>query len=349
MNASTEGWAARAAMSPVRLGVAGLIIALYLVIQAHQVVTEADDWPFSSYPMYSWKQGPVISKKIVLGVSREGEFELTRQHTTPLVGSRLRHVVGALRQKRGREALEVFAQRYNDRNAARGRPWPELHGIRQYQLVWRIQPELKGMDKPSKRLLSSVLTLSPERKQALLAEGRGKAEPRTPRPASPGDIVLGAQQAKPTGKVTLKSDRYAAQGEALVFPRGPGGKKPPAAPEHAAHFTFEAEPGKYWVWLRGKSAKGTRADSVWLAIDKQVGSRSTSFKQGAGNFRDGYPAKAYAWSSSSPAAPPIAVKLKGRKHVLVVSAREGPLMIDQIVLSRYWREHPLDDGPVRQP
>ncbi len=340
--------ATRAGMNPRGLVTACSVLLCYLLIQAHQVVTEGDAWPFSSYPMYSWMQGPTASKSALVGVGKDGEFELTSEYTRPLSGARLRWVAGSVGTKRGNRAFGAFLRRYAERRAAGNADWPELHALRQYRSTWKIRPNLAGIDRPSRKLTSATLALDPGRKRALEESigADGKSQPA--RPVANGDVVLRVSDAEVRGKARLVRDKSASTGRAVRLPHGKSKKKASKRPRDAARFEFRAKPGKYWVWLRGTSAKGTKHDSVWLQFDDQIGTKRTSFKEGAGNFRSGYPAKAYAWSSAHPAVKPIAVKLKGNKHRLEISGREGPVQIDQILLSKVWSENPLYDGPVTQ-
>lgn len=338
------GLADRAQMSTARLLLAGTLLSVYVVAQAYQVFTGGDDWPLSSYPMYSGTQGPHASKHVMLGVSSEGEFELARAHTSPLTSARLRHVIASIDQPRHREAIGVFVTRYHEKRKKHPE-WPELVALRRYQESWRIRPGLEGIDRPRQRLNTAVLALSPQRLRALKDEANGTAPPSSPQPAGPDDIILNASDAQLFGGVRQLDDRYASGGLALRFGSGPH-RKPAKRSDDAARFRFEAQAGEYYVWLRGKAIQGKRADSVWVQL-KTPGRRvGQVHREGMGHFREGLPARAFAWSSTHPAKPPARLRLRSGPQELWLTPREGPVVIDQIVLSRVWRERPPQEGPA---
>ena len=63
-------------MSPARRV---LLSSYFLAIiggQAFDVVMNREDWPFSSYPMYSHARPSVVKRTEVVGVGADGEFPL---------------------------------------------------------------------------------------------------------------------------------------------------------------------------------------------------------------------------------------------------------------------------------
>lgn len=335
--------AKRAQMSPARILLVSALFSAYLVAQAHQIVTGSDDWPLSSFPMYSGTQSRHAVRHELVGVSPEGEFRLTREHIRPFSKLRLRHLLNHVGNGRHTDALNVFTTRYHQERKQHP-AWPELVALRRYEKAWLIQPGLKGIERPRERLRDATLTLSHSRRAELEQQSKRAAGSGSPQTAGPNAIVLSAATAEVFGDVKTVQDRNAQGGVALRFGRGPR-RKPKPRSKDAARFRFEAaNAGTYYVWLRGKSSKGKRADSVWVALAKPGKSEQLVHSNGMGHFRDGLPAGAFAWSSVSPAHPPAKLRLSAGPQELVLTPREGPVLIDQVVLSRVWRERPPHEG-----
>ena len=80
---------------------------------------------------------------------------------------------------------------------------------------------------------------------------------------------------------------------------------PESKPQDYVDFEFRAAKGTYAVWLRGKAAGGLRSDSMWLQLDREVGTKKGDQPAaGLGNWRDAFPSNAYAWSSAYPEREP---------------------------------------------
>lgn len=324
--------------------------AILAVIAGHGycVMEQEYLWPFTPHPMYRSIQGPVFGTAVVMGVGPDGEFRLEPKHARPMTPSMLRAAAGRLSGKKKQQALETFRKLYARARGTSSKPedYPELIGLRLYAHSWRIRSGAPNKNHPRARLQSHVF-FPPKR---LLEEVRqqSKQKGRAPlRTVPAGDLVLELMVPDGKGFPKLRRDQRAAQGNALVF--GSDGKKsrrkPSRLPKTYVDYEFFAPKGTYYLWGRGTSDGGERADSVWLQLDGQVGTTRTLTPQGFGNFRSGLPKGGYAWSSAVPGAPPIRVEFKrDGKHRLRVSAREGKVYIDQLWLSRKQREIPLFVG-----
>lgn len=335
--------AATANMTPFRVILALLVLSSLLGLQAWQTIYKRDDWPLSAFPMYSGLQGRYTSRVILVGVTPEGEVPLGKKYTRPLVGARLRWAL----RKHDKLVTRIVAKKICGEEAdAKG--LKEFSAIRSYTTTWKIRAGLKGIDRPHKKLRQTYAAFCPERIAELKAEAAGTSPPAAPLEARPDDIVLEAESATFWGSARPVADDYAQGGLALELWGKGQSKRPSKSPEGTAGFEFEAKAGTYYVWLRGKSNEGTRNDSVWFQVNEQIGRHKSVHKSGLGNFRGVFPAQAYAWASKRPLAKPAKIRFrKNGKQRIRISLREGPVIIDQILLTKHWPEHPLHNRPVK--
>src|SRR5687768_337986 len=82
----------------------GAVALLFVGLTIWQVEAQRDDWPLSSFEMYSGLQGKVASRTVTVGVSGEGEFDLGRAKLGPFGAARLRHLSGKLERNPKRRA-----------------------------------------------------------------------------------------------------------------------------------------------------------------------------------------------------------------------------------------------------
>ncbi len=121
--------------------------------------------------------------------------------------------------------------------------------------------------------------------------------------------------------------------------RGVNRKRPWANPVDYADFVFEAQANTpYSIWLRGRALmRDEGMDSCWLQFDNDIGTveRSDSYasQEGMGNWFSATHDLQYSWASSQPDVPAQKVLfLKNGTHRLRIQPREGPLLLDQILL-----------------
>jgi hypothetical protein len=155
-----------------------------------QIAAGRDDWPLSGFQMYSGLEGSTTHRRVVRGVSDVGEFALEGVHTRPLSGARLRHLHNKLKRQRSRREkfLSTVARRYDGWSAERG--WPTLQAVRTYSEVWKIQSDLAGIDRPKRRLESSIYLPPVSLLDRLEAERAHTARPLAPRLLPTGDLAL---------------------------------------------------------------------------------------------------------------------------------------------------------------
>ncbi len=352
------------AISPRRFWIGLFWVCGLIVLQIWQVVGKRDDWPLSAYPMYSGLQRPTASKEELRAVAVDGELSLTENHLEPLSPRTVALVLRHADSRHGRAIRRAILERYYQRRAAGLHDGPSLSSLRQYRYTWAVRPDLSNKAKPNVSVVQRIPAFEPSLMDALDAEGRGKGEPPHAIDAGAGAIVLQLATGTLGGAAQLQVDRFAAKGNAVAFPepadvaREEGGAEDAgtsvetqdarATPSAYVDVRFDAPAGRYWVWLRGKSKKGSKHDSVWVQLDRQIGTSETTHEDGLGQFREVYPGNAFGWASAGPISEPVELNLKGDEpHVLRVGVREGPVVIDQVVLSKTWTENPGEMGPAR--
>ncbi len=158
------------------------------------------------------------------------------------------------------------------------------------------------------------------------------------------DIILDAGSITDRSSIgiNLVNDNDASNGQAVEFSAG-ANIRAKSNPEVYFETRFSAPAGRYYVWLRGKSDKTNRADSVWLQVDDQIGTRKGALC--AGNWLDTHPAGVYGWAGNSNR--PIAIELKrDGDHTIRIQPRQIPHRIDQIWLSRSQLRIPNTFQPI---
>lgn len=321
-------------------GFISLAMVSVVAVFGYCVVTQEYLWPFSPHPMYKHVQGESYGKEVLMGVSPEGEFRLTAKHSRPVSASMLR-AAGGMRGKKKKKALGTFRRIYERARAANvgHDDFPELIGLRIYKASWRIRSGAANKDKPRTQL-RSYLFFPPER--LLDAVSTQASTKPAVLPSPDGDLVfdLSARGDGPSPEVV--ADELAVGGTALAFDSEKSRRTPKHSPKTHIDYEFTAPKGKYYVWVRGRSDGGRKADSVWLQLDRQLGTPKSFAPEGMGNFRSGLPKGGYAWSGAIPGAPPVQLTFKKNgKHRLRIASREGTVYIDQLWLSRQQKELPL--------
>ncbi len=318
-------------MSVGRVALATGLCSTVVGLQVWQTIAERDDWPLSSYPMYSWRQPSGATRFTLVGVTAAGEKVLTSEYTRPLTGARLRAVLGRGATKAGKSLVPTLCRNLQTLGE-------EFSALRIYRHDWRINAALKNLDKKGK-LVSTVPVLCPAQRDRLDADNK----PESPAmPAPPGSLVLEAESGEISGEAAIVTDPQASRGRAVSL----AGTKSNEPSESSSQLTFrfEAPAGKYRLWLRGKTST---AASLWAQVNQQVGTSDSLARDGLGHFTEGFPKSLYAWSSQRPGVSPIAVEFdETGTQSLVLSLRKGRAELDQVVFTNHWPEHPLHNRPV---
>lgn len=160
------------------------------------------------------------------------------------------------------------------------------------------------------------------------------------------DILLNADtvtQLSQTG-VQVVDDPEAATDRAIEFISG-ATLQIESAPVVYFDAAFNADAGRYFVWIRGKSDVDSElTDSIWLQADNQIGTGQGSVH--LGNWNTFHPIGEYAWGSDVHIPYILLLRHSGR-HTIRIQPRQIPHRIDQIWLSRAQRLIPDTMAPVR--
>lgn len=337
------------AMSRPRLALGVSWVVGLIVAQIWQVVAQRDDWPLSSYPMYSGLQRPHVMKQELRAVSASGELEFTSEHLEPLSPRTVSLVLRHSNPKYGNDVRRAILGHYYERRASGKHDGPILSSLRQYQYSWAIRSDLSNRSKPKVSVLRTLPAFDPRVTDALNEQSRGRGEVPAAFEAGSGAVVVNLASGELGGGAQRVADRFAADGFAVALPKdSAASSRVSAAPTAYVDVAFRAPAGRYYVWVRGKTKRGTKQDSVWLQFDSERSTDKTRYRDGLGQFRETYPANAFGWASVTPLDKPAIADLAGEEaHVLRVSVREGPLVVDQVVLSRTWQENPGEIGVAR--
>jgi Protein of unknown function (DUF2961) len=125
----------------------------------------------------------------------------------------------------------------------------------------------------------------------------------------------------------------------------PADAAPLAKPAAYAEFEFDAEPGTYAIWVRGRALEDANTtDASWLQFDSDIGTNragSYSHPKAFGNWLDRFPARTWAWSSALPQEPPRTITFEqAARHRLRVQPRHAPHQVSKIWLSTSRKELP---------
>ncbi|HEX2731185.1 MAG TPA: hypothetical protein VHM70_06260 [Polyangiaceae bacterium] len=325
---------ARAALA-ANMTVSRLVLAVGLCValagsQLWQSAFERDDWPLSSYPMYSHLQPRVVGDYSLVGVTAGAEVPLGPQYTRPLVGARLRAVLRADISSADEALVPTLCG--NLRKAKRD----DIASLRVYKRIWAINPELVGLHSPP-FLAAATPLICRETKARLLAERRGTSEPDPAMPAPADALVFELEEGMSDGPVTIVDDRYAHGGKALRID----------AAQARLSFSFKVPAGTYALWLRGKLSTDAKPENAGVEFTDGSLSDTDAPLEPPPAFNAGFPAGVYVWSSNGPAAPPIKRQFSNSaEQQLVIVVKGGPLILDQLVLTQRWPERPLSGAPV---
>lgn len=316
-----------------RLGVVlGAALAFYIATM-FDVATGREDWPISPYPMYSDMPGTTASRWTFTGVSDNGEFKLTDEHTAPFHGARLLSINKSLEHRSGKRAqfIRKLAHNYDERRESAG--WPQLQAIRFYRETWNLREYVKGIDRPDRELVSSMYLAPSTLLERLNAEADGRAAPEAPLRAA-GDTIVDLQPAACVAGCSAEKDALAEGGSAL--------RLSPTSGEPASVTTpVSLATGRVFVFLRMRTAAPAGRDHVRIELDGEP--------QGElGGYRRDLPAEGWVWASVGPGEPPLALDIKtAGPHTFRLSATE-PVDLDELWLSRSRHELPLENR-VREP
>ena len=147
---------------------ASLVIVALAGGQLADIVLSREDWPFSSYPMYSGQERDSIEWTRVYGVTATGEIVLVpERHLRPFDTARLHYAInGAVlhrpEQPAARDrALRTFHELYEAGRRAGEHDGPPVQALRLYIERWQLDPSLTNRDAPDQRSLLHEFRVRP--------------------------------------------------------------------------------------------------------------------------------------------------------------------------------------------
>jgi hypothetical protein len=330
-----------AGMSPPRVSIAILLCGLIGCGQLIQTALKRDDWPLSRYPMYSSRQSPKVTTFSLVGVTANGEVELPSSHTAPLSRRRVNRLLHASADTP--EAVVGSLVPSVCRNLTRlGEP--EISAIRIFKTSFRIDPKLEGMDNQGK-LHAVVPLLCPNQRERIRAQ---KATFPTAIAAPPGSVVLEAENLELRGLAHRVNDVQASRGKSVSLSGFDAPVNASVSPPSSIVAHFDAQAGKYYVWLRSKASKDANQQSVWLQVNNTVGTAQGIELSDLATPSPHYPADAYAWTSQKAGYDPATIEFSDSgDQTLVIYPWLGAPVVDQVVLTPTWAQHPVHNLPVR--
>lgn len=298
------------------------VVGGYLSATVWQVVSQRDDWPLSSFPMYSQLQRSTISRNRTVVVTLDGEHSL---RLDGLGSSRQRHLLHKLAHKPKR--LEKVLRGIREQTEAR--LGQSVQAIRSYTETWRIRPGLKGINKPARQITSAIYLPPVGLLARLSEEAAGTAPVLQAVPLAAGAVVreLGARDCGP--RCSEVEDRYASGGHALQLD----------CREGRAEVHVEGLPrGRFSLLARIRPENGKDKGNWRVTLNgKRVGKRPLS--------RGNLPGSGWLWLSAEPGAPLLDLKVAAKNKPLSLRCRGGVMRVDQIWLAKRGSELPLDTAP----
>lgn len=151
-------------MTKRRMVIVHILIGLFLFGSISCIVADAELWPFSNYPMYSYPYRSEFNRKLVYGVTVDGnEVRLSEgRFWWPLSEVRIANTFMRLKklnkQDQWSSAAGYLEHLYYSRKKRKRHTGPILSGLRLYRVSWTIQPQAVNREHPDrKRLLAEVI------------------------------------------------------------------------------------------------------------------------------------------------------------------------------------------------
>jgi len=161
-------------MTRVRTWLAHTVIAVVAGGGLLAIAADAERWPFSPYPMYSWLRPASYSTPVLFGVTAEApEREVAlfaKAYLHPFNAAGLRDSFSiqlrrnAARPEAARQALLDCLRRYERRRRAGLHDGPPLRGMRLYRLTWALLPRASNFERPEGKEFLLEAGRPPERR-----------------------------------------------------------------------------------------------------------------------------------------------------------------------------------------
>ena len=155
-------------MSRGRLWIVHAAIFLFLGVSFYEIIADQENWPFSSYQMYSRvRSGQNLLRPRMFGITDEEtprEIPLLKfEYIQPFDQSRLARAFTRMKDRPSHNelyarALQNCLSRYEILRQNGRHHGPPLRGIRLYELEWKFDPWAGNRDLPDrKELLGEVM------------------------------------------------------------------------------------------------------------------------------------------------------------------------------------------------
>jgi hypothetical protein len=319
-------------MSARKLTIIRRILLAYALLTLVQVATHREDFPLSSFPMFSGTEtfGTDARRTSLVGVTDQGEFPLSPFAVSGLLSAaRLRMIFTRVRNAPPEEQAR-FTASIARRLRGKTKREHDMWGLRFYVDSWRVRPGLRGIRRPD-RALEYAEFLPPESLLDELHRGSWAA----PLPRGEDDWVAEPDASACRKRCEVISDPGASGGEAvrLVPHKRRSGSLRLQIPEGAA---------KVFVRMRTEAAPGD--DVLEVELD---GVTPEGAGQGLGSYKRVLPFDGWLWVSIAPGWPPLRIEANGpTQHELVLTARQGVIDVDQVWLAKTRKETPTSIAPV---
>ena len=137
---------------------ANALIIVVISIFLYDIFLYTEHWPFSSHRMYSTLiPGSYVRNELML-VTPEGEVAPdVNNYFKPIKKSSFTYMLRNVIRSRNRSMIEQVMKNmgeiYERNKQDFGEDWPELLGLKLYQLKWDMDPQLSTKDTPTKSLV----------------------------------------------------------------------------------------------------------------------------------------------------------------------------------------------------
>jgi hypothetical protein len=258
----------------------------------------------------------------MVGVTASGEQPLKLE--LGLGAARLRHLLEKLnsRPKQQQRFLEHLRQQLELSNPAQG----AIQAIRTYSETWKIQNGLKGIDKPTRKLVGAIYLPPLELVRRLEDEAAGTASPLKADLLDVADVVLDLEAESCREACSEVIDQYAFKSKALRLDCK--GSK-----QTGSLVVAELPAGTWHLLVRIKGAEASHP-ATWTLGNGKPKTLSAN----------GLPTGGWVWVSSR-AGYPVSTVTTGEARHLQIFCDEHPVEVDQIWLSKNQGELPYDNAP----
>jgi hypothetical protein len=320
-------------VSRLKFSIIRYSLLAYVLTTLWQVLEHREDFPLSSFPMFSQARGfpGRASRTVLVGVNEHGETTLEPHEVSDLLSAvRLQKIFQGMQKKSDAEQAE-FMQRIGGILSAKADAADRFWGVRFYSEYWKTQLHLKGIDHPT-RELEFAGYLAPEAlKRALAQDEKSNAPSEGPRPLPSGDFLAELDASACGNACAAVSDPLASQGRALALERG-------------GSLHVELPRGNFTLFVRMRTAAPAGNDRLALTLD---GKRVKDAKDGIGNYKHQLPSAAFVWASLEPGWPALRIRTKDGSE-LTLSADTAAVEVDQIWLARSRAELPIFNAPLAE-